>query len=81
MLFSQVRTTRRTTGSNLTKPQTFPLENPRGSYSGLRCSLVFWMSLYKDYELGAGGPVHLFEMDLTCLPVYVVKPAGARGKY
>ena len=37
---------------NLTKPQTFPLEKPRGSNSGLRCSLVFWMSLYKD--LGSG---------------------------
>ena len=81
MLFCQVWIARRATRYNLAKPQTFPLEKPRGSNSGLRCSLVFWMSLYKDYELGAGGPVHLFEMDLTCLPVYVVKPAGARGKY
>ena len=50
MLFCQVWIARRATTSNLTKPQTFPLEKPRGSYSGLRCSLVFWMSLYKDYH-------------------------------
>ena len=41
---------RRATRSNLVKPQTFLLENRRGSNSGLRCSLVFWMSLYKDYD-------------------------------
>ena len=49
MLFCQVWIARRATISNLTKPETFPLEKPRRSYSGLRCSLVFWMSLYKDY--------------------------------
>ena len=53
MLFCQVWIARRATTSNLTKPQTFPLEKPRGSYSGLRSSLVFWMSLYKDYLLCA----------------------------
>ena len=53
MLFCQVWIARRATTSNLTKPQTFPLEKPRRSYSGLRCSLVFWMSLYKDYIISA----------------------------
>ena len=51
MWFCQVWTVRRSTISNLTKPQTFPLEKPRGSNSGLRFSLVFWMSLYKDYGI------------------------------
>ena len=50
MLFCQVWIDRRATRSNLAKPQTFPLENPRGSESGLRFSLVFSMSLYKDYD-------------------------------
>ena len=49
MLFCQVWIDRRVTASNLTKPQTFSLEKPRGSASGLRYSLVFWMNLYKDY--------------------------------
>ena len=49
MLFCQVWIARRATIPNLVKPQTFPLENSRGSNSGLRFSLVFWMSLYKDY--------------------------------
>ena len=49
MLFCQVWIARRATRSNLAKPQTFPLENPRGSNSGLRFPLVFWMSLHKDY--------------------------------
>ena len=48
MLFCQVWIARRATRYNLTKPQTFPLEKPRGSVSGLRFPLVFWMSLYKD---------------------------------
>ena len=42
MLFCQDWIDRRATRSNLAKPQTFPLEKPRGSNSGLRCSLVFW---------------------------------------
>ena len=51
MLICHVWTARRATRSNLAKPQTFPLENPRGSNSGLRYSLVFWMSLYiKDLK-------------------------------
>ena len=50
MLFSQVWLARRATRLNLAKPQTFPLKNPLGSNSGLRWSLVFWMSLYKDYN-------------------------------
>ena len=54
MLFCQVWIARRATRHNLTKPQTFPLEKPRGSYSGLRFSLVFWMSLYKDYSHPSG---------------------------
>ena len=58
MLFCQIWIARRATRSNLAKPQTFLLEKPRGSYSGLRCSLVFWMSLYKDYPQGSiGGPI------------------------
>ena len=55
MSFCQVWIARRATRSNLTKPQTFPLEKPRSSNTGLRCSLVFWMSLYKDYEYFAQG--------------------------
>ena len=50
MLFFQLWIARRPTRYNLTKPQTFPLEKPRGSVSGLRFPLVFWMSLYKDYH-------------------------------
>ena len=49
MAFCQVWIVRRASTSKLTKPQTFPLEKPRDSNSGLRFSLVFWMSLYKDY--------------------------------
>ena len=51
MLFSHVWMPRRATRTNLAKLQTFPLEKPRGSNSGLRYSLVFWMSLYKDYPV------------------------------
>ena len=47
---------RRATRSNLAKPQTFLLENMCGSNSGLSCSLVFWMSLYKDYIEGETAP-------------------------
>ena len=47
MLFSHVWIARWATRFNLAKPQTFPLENPRSSNSGLRYSIVFWMSLYK----------------------------------
>ena len=47
MLFCQDWIARRATWSNLAKPQTFPQEKPRGLNSGLRGSLVFWMSLYK----------------------------------
>ena len=43
MLYGQFWIVRRATRSNLTKHQTFPLEKPRISNSGLRCSLVFWM--------------------------------------
>ena len=50
MLFCQVWIAKRASRTNLAKPQTFPLENPRSSDSGLRFSLVFWMSLYKDYS-------------------------------
>ena len=53
MLFSQVWIDRRATRSNLAKLQTFPLEKPRGSNSGLKHSFVFWMSLYKDYPVVA----------------------------
>ena len=53
MLFCQVWIARRATRYNLTKPQTFPLEKPRGLNSGLRCTLVFWMSLYKDYMMSS----------------------------
>ena len=49
MQFCQIWIARRATRSNLANPQTFPLEKPRGSYSGLRFALVFWMSLYKAY--------------------------------
>ena len=48
MLFCQVWIARRAFTSNLAKPQTFPLEKLRGSYRGLKWSLAFWMSLYKD---------------------------------
>ena len=47
MLFSQVWIAGRANRSNLTKPQTFPLEKLRDSISGPLC---FWMSLYKDYH-------------------------------
>ena len=50
MLFCQVWITRRATRYNLTKHQTFLLEKQHGSNSGLTCSLVFWMSLYKGYH-------------------------------
>ena len=49
MLFSQVWIAKRATRYNLTEPQTFPLEKLHSSNSGLKFSLVFWMSLYKDY--------------------------------
>ena len=49
-LFCYVWRARRTTRSNLTKPKTFSIGKPRGSNSGMRCSLVFWRSLYKDYS-------------------------------
>ena len=49
MLFCQDWIARRVTWSNLAKPQTFPQEKPRGLNSGLRGSLVFWMSLYKAH--------------------------------
>ena len=55
MLFSQVWIAGRANKSNLAKPQTFPLEKLRSSNSGLRCSLVFWMSLYKDYSSASKG--------------------------
>ena len=51
MLFCQVWMATRATTFDLAKPQTIPLEKPRVSNSGLRYSLVFWMSLYKDYDL------------------------------
>ena len=54
MLFSQVWIARGATTSNLAQLQTFPLKKPRGSNSGLRCSFVFWMSLYKDCRLFQG---------------------------
>ena len=44
MLFSQDWIDRRATRSNLAKLQTFPLEKPRGSNSGRRYPLVFWMT-------------------------------------
>ena len=50
MLFCQIWIARRAATSNLAKNQTIPIEKPRGSNSGLRFSLVFWMSLYKDYN-------------------------------
>ena len=49
MVFCQVWIVRRASTSNLTKSQTFPVEKPCGSKSGLRFSFVFWISLYKDY--------------------------------
>ena len=62
MLFCQVWIARRANTSNLTKPQNFSLEKPRGSYSGLRFALVFWMSLYKDY--GPPPPPFLTSQDV-----------------
>ena len=41
MVFCQIWIVRRATTYNMTKPQTFPLENPRGSNSGLRFPIVF----------------------------------------
>ena len=49
MLFCQVWIARMAATSNLAKHQTNPLENPCGSNSGLRYSLEFLMSLYKEY--------------------------------
>ena len=48
MVFCQVWIVSWATTSNLTKSQTLTLEKQRGSNSDLRCSLVFWMSLYKE---------------------------------
>ena len=48
MSFCQVWIAKRAFTSNLAKPQTFPVEKLRSSYRGLKYSLVFWMSLYKD---------------------------------
>ena len=48
MLFCQVWIAKKAFTSNLAKPQTFPVEKLRSSYRGLKCSLVFWISLYKD---------------------------------
>ena len=62
MLFSQVWMARRATRFNLAKPQTFPLENPSGSNSGLRYSLVFWMSLYKDYKVRGSNIAILLDL-------------------
>ena len=53
MLFCQFWIARRAITSNLVNPQIFQLEKLRFSNSGLRCFLVFWMSLYKDYPEGA----------------------------
>ena len=55
MFYCQVWIARRATRPNLVKPQTFPLGKPSSSISGLRCSLVFWMSLYKDYPLASAS--------------------------
>ena len=55
MLFCQVLKAQKPSRSNLAKPQTFPLEKPRNSISGLRCSHAFWMSLYKDYITAGQG--------------------------
>jgi len=49
MMFCQVWIARRAATHILAKHQTLPLEKPRGSNSGLRFPLAFWMSLYKDY--------------------------------
>ena len=67
MLFCQVWIARRASISNLPKPQTFPLENARGSNSGLRFSLGFWMSLYKDYLAWAefAPAQRLFDLDFS----------------
>ena len=51
ILFCQVWMSRRATRSNLTKPQTFPLEKTRGSNSGLRCSLVLYYIKTKQSPL------------------------------
>ena len=53
MLFCQVWIPRRTTITNLTKLQTFPLENPFSSNSGLWFSLVFLMCLCVEYKSSA----------------------------
>ena len=50
MWFCQVWIVGKAITYNLAKPQTFPLEKPRSSNSGLRCCLVFWMNLYKVYR-------------------------------
>ena len=64
MPFCQVWIVRKATRSNLAKPQTFSLEKQRGSNSGLRCSFIFWMSLYKDYRKKAQ-----FHLCLCFLPL------------
>ena len=55
MSFCQVWIARKAARSNLAKPQTFPLEKPRGSISGLRCSFIFWMSFNKDLNKNKKG--------------------------
>ena len=45
-MMSHVWVPRRATASNLTKPQTFSLEELHVSNSGLSFTLVFWVSLY-----------------------------------
>ena len=60
MLFCQVWIYGSANRSNLAKPQTFPLEKPRGLNCVLKFSFVFWMSLYKDYTSAIAGGVHIF---------------------
>ena len=67
MLFCQVWMARRATRYNLVKPQTFPLENSRSSNSGLRFSLVFWMSLYKDYSIPSSFTSTLFSSKIGAI--------------
>ena len=69
-MFCQVWIARRATTSNLKKPQTFTLEKPHGSISGLRFPLVFWMSFHKDYDARAEKQIQDSKILLTTLHIY-----------
>ena len=80
MLFSQVWILRRAIRSNMAKLQTFPLEKPHGSISGLRFPLVFWMSFHKDYDARAEKQIQDSKILLTTLHIYFMDLSPVQAK-